>query len=309
MLKKNLYNFYHRFKLKDWVDPKRLDYYTLASNENALFLLENNLDKINWQEFCKNMNDYVIEILKKNKEKINYQSLSSNPCARQLLLENFEKICWMTIVANENATDIILDNFDNFKKYDFLYGYIKSNKIIDYLKDNNLFEQNFSGYGSWYRNPFFFDLIKDNVDNNRKLFDLVDNHHPGAIKILEERLENFIIVNGIDEIKVIDYLKSRKDFQDSLSQNPSAMPILMKHPELIDWIRLSSNPSAIDLLKDNQEKIEYTWLSKNPAIFELDYDFLHERMNIIRHELMKKTWHPDRFREWCLNEEELIELC
>ena len=60
---------------------------------------------------------------------------------------------------------------------------------------------------------------------------------------MEERLENLIIVNGVDEIKVIDYLKSRKDFCDSLSHNPSAMPILLKHPELIDWIRLSSNPS------------------------------------------------------------------
>ena len=77
----------------------------------------------------------------------------------------------------------------------------------------------------------------------------------------------------------------------------------------IEWENLSLNESAMHLLEQNKSNIDWRLISRNPAIFELDYDFFHERMNIIRHELMKKTWHPDRFREWCLNEEELIELC
>jgi len=68
------------------------------------------------------------------------------------------------------------------------------------------------------------------------------------------------------------------------------------------WIYLSSNPNskAIDILREHQENIIWDMFSKNPGIFELDYDFLRRRMNLIRDELMGKTWHPSRFEEWCL---------
>ncbi len=53
---------------------------------------------------------------------------------------------------------------------------------------------------------------------------------------------------------------------------------------------------------------DWFYFSSNPSIFELDYDFFDRRMNIIRQELMEKTWHPDRFRDWCLSIDELKEL-
>jgi len=68
----------------------------------------------------------------------------------------------------------------------------------------------------------------------------------------------------------------------------------------IDWALLSENPSAIHILEKNQDKINWRFLSGNPEIFELDYDFFHQRMNIIRKELIEKTWHPDRFEKWCM---------
>jgi len=36
----------------------------------------------------------------------------------------------------------------------------------------------------------------------------------------------------------------------------------------------------------------------NPNIFELDYVFLKERMDILREELMMKAWHPSRVMKW-----------
>jgi hypothetical protein len=63
---------------------------------------------------------------------------------------------------------------------------------------------------------------------------------------------------------------------------------------------LSCNPSAIHLLKENQDEIYWRYLSQNPAIFELDYDFLSRRMNLILDELMEKAWHPFRFERWCI---------
>ncbi len=64
-----------------------------------------------------------------------------------------------------------------------------------------------------------------------------------------------------------------------------------------------------NLLKENQDKIKWSYLSKNSVIFELDYDFFYQRMDIIRKELIEKTWHPKRFKDWCLDIDELKELC
>ena len=58
--------------------------------------------------------------------------------------------------------------------------------------------------------------------------------------------------------------------------------------------------NIIELLEKNQDKIDWGHFSSNPAIFELDYDFFVKRMDIIREELMEKTWHPSRFQKWCL---------
>ncbi len=107
-----------------------------------------------------------------------------------------------------------------------------------------------------------------------------------------------------------------------LSLNSSAIHLLEKNPEKINWILLSSNKTAIPLLhsqttfkpdmhllEKNKDKIDWTCMCRNPAIFELDYEFFFNRMNIIRKELIEKTWHPNRFKEWCLDIDEVKELC
>ncbi len=63
------------------------------------------------------------------------------------------------------------------------------------------------------------------------------------------------------------------------------------------------------LLKNNQEQINWKNFSKNPSIFELDFDFFYRRMDIIRQELIEKTWHPNRVVNWCLSIDEVNELC
>ena len=40
--------------LLDWIDINNLDWYWLSVNPNAIHLLENNKDKINWKYFSKN---------------------------------------------------------------------------------------------------------------------------------------------------------------------------------------------------------------------------------------------------------------
>ena len=57
-------------KLRDWVDIKKLRLSTLSENPNAIILLKENQDKIDWRYLS--MNSNAIKILKKNQDKINW---------------------------------------------------------------------------------------------------------------------------------------------------------------------------------------------------------------------------------------------
>jgi len=85
-----------------------------------------------------------------------------------------------------------------------------------------------------------------------------------------------------------------------LSQNssPGAIKLLENNLDKIDWYYLSQNPNAIHILENNIDKLNWYRLSANPNIFVLDYEFLKERMDIIREELMMKAWHPTRVNKW-----------
>jgi len=53
---------------------------------------------------------------------------------------------------------------------------------------------------------------------------------------------------------------------------------------------------------NNIDKIDWIEISANPAIFELDYNFLKKRMDIIREELMIKVMHPNRISRLLLSD-------
>ena len=83
-----------------------------------------------------------------------------------------------------------------------------------------------------------------------------------------------------------------------LSMNPNAIDILKNNFDKIDWNYLSSNPNAIYILEKNIDKIHFEYLSQNPNIFELDYNYLKKRMDIIREELVMKSLHPFKIIRW-----------
>ena len=66
----------------------------------------------------------------------------------------------------------------------------------------------------------------------------------------------------------------------------------------INWDNLSFNPNAISILKKNQDRIHWKELSENPSIFELNYDYLKERCNLYKEELIKKALHPSRIQKY-----------
>jgi len=103
--------------------------------------------------------------------------------------------------------------------------------------------------------------------------------NPNAIHLLEQNMDK------------IDWFY--------LSGNPNAIHLIEQNLDKIDWLYLSRNPSAIHLLEQNQHKICWELLSGNPNIFEIDYDYLRDRLkNSFGEELMMNRFHPRNFSKW-----------
>ena len=95
---------YTPYKLLDWIDPKRLDPENLSLNPRATNFLDTNSDKIVWAILTANEN--AILLLEQNIEKIrriDWFHLSENPNALPLLEKNIEKIDWISLSINPQA--------------------------------------------------------------------------------------------------------------------------------------------------------------------------------------------------------------
>ena len=73
----------------------------LSHNPNAIHLLEQNPNKIDWSWLSKNPN--AIHLLEQNPDKIDWCNLSQNPNAIHLLEQNPDKINWFCLSYNLNA--------------------------------------------------------------------------------------------------------------------------------------------------------------------------------------------------------------
>ena len=79
-------------------------------------------------------------------------------------------------------------------------------------------------------------------------------------------------------------------------------PGYLKNKEKIDWTFFLSNPSAIDIIEKNINWVEWHSLTKNPAIFELDYlKMSQQRTHLLEEELLQKALHPSKIQYWLEN--------
>ena len=79
-----------------------------------------------------------------------------------------------------------------------------------------------------------------------------------------------------------------------LSGNANAISLLEKNIDKINWDVLSGNVNAISILEKNISKINWSYLCCNKGVNELNYQWLKNRMDIIREDLMKSVYHPRR---------------
>jgi hypothetical protein len=176
-----------KYKLKDWIPPKKLDWKYLSSNPNAIELLKANPQKINWEGLSANSSQYAIEMLKAYPKKIDwfYLSTNQNPYAIELLKANPEKIDWEGLSGNPNATKLLKANPEKID-----WGWLSANPsqyAIELLKANP--DEIQMPYLSSNPNPYAIELLKANPDEIDWLL-LSTNPNPYAIELLKTNPKN-----------------------------------------------------------------------------------------------------------------------
>jgi hypothetical protein len=176
-----------KYKLKDWIPQKKLDWKYLSANPNAIELLKANPQKINWEGLSANSSQYAIEMLKAYPKKIDwfYLSTNQNPYAIELLKANPEKIDWEGLSGNPNAIELLKANPEKID-----WGWLSANPsqyAIELLKANP--DEIQMPYLSSNPNPYAIELLKANPDEIDWLL-LSTNPNPYAIELLKTNPKN-----------------------------------------------------------------------------------------------------------------------
>ncbi len=326
-MEKDLLNGEHRWRMKEWVKTifeREKDYYLqfLALNPNGVFYMESVFkEREHISDHLKShlignlcMNPSAQYLLQRNPEWIHYCSLSNNKSswAMDILKKNPNEIHWDSLCSNPYAIDILNEYFNEYKsKYHVLNDYLEECKINSlYVTANTEAMHIVEHYLQLYLNecdsfPDEPHLFEDEYNQDNYLW-----RNPSAISIIENyyfKYDWYISwerLSGNPSAKeIFERFPDRIDWK-GLCLNPAswAIELLEKNQDKIDWMNLSENPSAIHLIESNLDKYKSFScdLFQNPVIFEIDFDFMRRRMDIIREELIEKAWHPFRFEKWCL---------
>ena len=283
------------YKLKEWVDTKKLPWKKLVLQQNAIPMIEQNLDKLDrecWRGLSKN--PYAIHILEKNLDKVFWAELSMNPNALPILEKYPDKVHLPSLLKNRNAIHMIEKNLDMYMdKIDIAcLSAIVSNPVLDNVHirilEHHINKIDYMGWTRLTENPMAIPILEKypNKIHVLSLLNLSSIPTPRMIPIIEK---------NIDKLTLSCWMR--------LSANPCAIPILEKNLDKINWFSLSRNPNAFHILEKYPEKIDWQsidWddLSTNHAIFELDYDAIRDRCSVYKEELMQVALHPSRIEQY-----------
>ena len=242
------------------------------------------------------------------KRKLNWSSIPVNPCMLPILERrkysnkydineigrNPNPLC-MKVIFDLPFNDSLLNNVclnDNYDVMPYIYKHIdkltdsdwknlSSNKYAIKLLEKNIDKIN---WDSISLNSKACHIIEKNLDkiNWRNL-----SSNSGALYILGQNIEKIDWWYFINE-----------------NTNPDTINLIENNIDKFDWKDISLHENLIPLLEKNKDKIDYECLSANRSIFTIDYEALENRIKDFKNELLEYTWHPDRFKDWCLTNEE-----
>ena len=297
------------------------NWYELSQNESiSLEYIDENIELIPWCMFglsCHpNMN---IEFILKHID-LNWiwSSLTKRLDINIILKYNTLPWCRMAISMNPS---INLETLNKLIKDDYWYidyDYITSCSNIDLEDMMNSFHRFNTKWMTFNKNlnVDFIRKYQNTMKMNMNKISTSDTITPDIVEKNVDLKWNWMLLSTNKNITMDFILKyedkdwdwdllscnpniTMKDFENNLDKpwsfefisfNPNVtIEFIEKYIDRMCWVSISSNKFTNDKWFKNDNYIKYNTLLKN---------------NILMEELMMKTWHPSRFINWCLDEDD-----
>jgi len=178
--------------------------------------------------------------------------------------------------------------------------------LVDYLVSHHFDKIDWKEFS---KNPAAVPTLEKYPENIYWQY-LCKNTNPRAMPLIEQNLhraDRFHLSANLNAIPILERYPDNIEIEH-LATNPNGMPLFEKYLHCVSGdnlhdIRtgLSMNPSAIPLLVANPILIDWQWISQNPAIFVYDY-------NTMRRTKCKSSWiceytdkiyDPNRIQRYC----------
>jgi hypothetical protein len=209
-------------------NPDKIDWFYLSNNAHpdAITLLKENPDKLVWYSLSNNAHPYAIALLRETPDKIDWYMLSSNPSSDAIILlkENPDKINWDSLSSNVHPDAIVLLR-ENPDKIDWdLLSSNPSSDAITLLKENpakinwHMLSANSSSDA--------ITLLKENSDKITWHI-LWTNRNPEISILLNKHLDQF----HLTALKPVQ--SNPLYFQPDLNFNKSLVRILTKNEYVV----------------------------------------------------------------------------
>lgn len=286
----------------------------LIQNEQSIKIIKSNFFIIEnnnyWEYLCSHKQG--IDLIIENK-KINY----------------LDDKCWKSILQNSYHHQLIIDNLERlYLKSYIMWEYMCLNshpEMVTLISNNLSLINNLKNADTCWENICLnsgaINIIKNNFDffyQKGLLVFISQNQH--ASEILEDHVDTIVQFKNLKFVipnLVSDYHKNKLILQKIFShpdrQNYSGdiWMYLCRCENLIELIEdniefisqnyfsmydLCGNKLAISIVEKHLSFFQHEWyqLSVNPAIFEPNYNFLKNHIDVFEEQLISTVFHPRR---------------
>jgi hypothetical protein len=258
-------------------------------------------------------------ILQNNNVKWDYNYLSQHPKITLKMIEDYNELPWnfLWLSCNPNLNIDFIKNNDTSKfDFDSLTMFMDINDILNnsqlpWVYDLLSYNSNltFNILKSFKNIVFDYESILENM-NMSEIFKMIKNPfydvHYNQYWICRN---NSLVINDIYKLGGINCTWNFYDLSHHIN---ISMDFVNQYNDL-EWNfnQLSKNPNITEsFIKENLDNINFNELSTNylDYIHVLDYCENKFKTSIknskIEEELIIKTWHPSRFQDWCLSNNE-----
>jgi hypothetical protein len=263
--------------LKENVDKINWNNFLYTGSIDAFYVIRDNKDKIkNWSRLCCNdsywINDIFDEDIMKTLSYSDICSLERNPCAIPTL-EKFEKyMMWNSIGCNPNAIHMCKKHPEKIHLSDLLIN--PNPEALQIFEEYILPKQFDTFYLS--QSEIMIPFLKKNreyINHN-----ICENDNPEAVELIEyfidehsKHFDEFYWWNELSQnVSAIDIMKKNIQHIDwwEFCYLEEAIPIIEENLDKVNWTTLSSNCGAMHILQNNKDKIDWSRLSNNDSIYE-----------------------------------------